>query len=203
MPSGSAAPAPTKTWRHPDELQFIRTPGKTWDDFSIIRFLRAHVLSIPPRAISTMEPWVLVRCADGTEVALPRGYRIPLLWVLKFLWKSVALVLKESDDEEVDRQREWDAVKMDILHVARLCATLVSGARAAKECGSMDRGWRCASFDRALRRYWHRWLVMRDEFVRDFWREFEEEEYEGDVLKLGEWRLFIYDDGMNISFLCA
>jgi hypothetical protein len=44
---------------------------------------------------------------------------------------------------------------------------------------------------------------MRDEFVRDFWREFEEEEYEGDVLKLGEWRLFIYDDGMNIFFLCA
>ncbi|KAJ7909457.1 hypothetical protein B0H13DRAFT_2272874 [Mycena leptocephala] len=189
--SASAAPAPAKNWRHPDELQFIRTPGKTWDDLSIIRFLRAHVLSIPPRAISTMEPWVLVRCADGTEVVLPRGYRIPLLWVLKFLWMSVALVLKESDDEEVDRQREWDTVKMDILHVARLCATFVSGARAAKEGGSMDRGWRCASFDRALRRYWHRWLVMRDEFVRDFWREFGEEEYEGDVLKLGwgQWVL--------------
>lgn len=203
VPSGSAAPALTRTWRHPDELRFIRTPGKTWDDLSIIRFLRAHVLSIPPRAISTMEPWVLVCCADGTEVALPRGYRIPLLWVLKFLWMSVALVLKPSEDEEVDRQREWDAVKMDILHVARLCAALISGARAAKESGAMDRGWRCAPFDRALRRYWHRWLVMQDEFVRDFWREFEEEEYEGDVLKLGEWRLFIYDDGMNISFLCA
>ncbi|KAJ7924066.1 hypothetical protein B0H13DRAFT_2654955 [Mycena leptocephala] len=191
VPSGSAAPAPTKTWRHPDELQFIRTPGKTWDDFSIIRFLRAHVLSIPPRAISTMEPWVLVCCADGTEVALPRGYRIPLLWVLKFLWMSVAFVLKPSEDEEVDRQREWDAVKMDILHVARLCAALISSARAAKESGAMDRGWRCAPFDRALRRYWHRWLVMRDEFVRDFWREFEEEEYEGDVLKLGwgQWVL--------------
>jgi hypothetical protein len=30
---------------------------------------------------------------------------------------------------------------------------------------------------------------MRDEFVRDFWREFGEE-YEGDVLKLGECAIF-------------
>jgi hypothetical protein len=126
---------------------------------------------------------MLVRCADGSDVTLPRGYRLPLLWVSKFLWTSVALVLGAEADI---RQREWANAKFEILHVARLCTTLVSGARAALDNGGIDRGWRCAAFDRALRRYWHRWLVMRDEFVRDFWREFGEEEYEGDVLKLGE-----------------
>ncbi|KAJ6534143.1 hypothetical protein B0H19DRAFT_1185380 [Mycena capillaripes] len=184
-PGPTAIPAPPttpKTWRHPDELLFIRTAGKTWDDMTIVRFLRANVLSIPPRTTSTIEPWVLVRCADGTEVALPRAYRVPLLWVVKFLWMSVALVLKWD---------EWEEKKLDLLHVARLISTLIGGARAAIDNGGIERGWRCAAFDRALRRYWHRWLVMRDEFVRDFWREFEEEEYESDVLKLGwgQWVL--------------
>ncbi|KAJ7838819.1 hypothetical protein B0H13DRAFT_2102729 [Mycena leptocephala] len=107
-------------------------PVKTWDDLSIIRFLRAHVLSIPPRAISTMEPWVLVCCADGTEVALPRGYRIPLLWVLKFLWMSVALVLKPSEDEEVDRQQNG--------HPARRTAVCDSRFRRARCEGVREHG---------------------------------------------------------------
>ncbi|KAJ7254989.1 hypothetical protein B0H12DRAFT_545811 [Mycena haematopus] len=184
------SPPKTKAqpWRHPDELPFIRTGGKTWSNIAIVRFLRATALSIPPAPASLAERWVHVRCADGTLVALPRGYRVPLLWVVKFLWSSVAIVLAEAGGE-------WDEKKFDLLHVARLIDTLVSGARRAKEEAEakgkqMDRSWRCAAFDRALRRYWHRWLVMRDEFVMDFWREFAEEEFDGDVLRLG-WAAWV------------
>jgi hypothetical protein len=49
----------------------------------------------------------------------------------------------------------------------------------------MSRTWRCATFDRTLIKYYRRWLVSREEFVRDFWIAFDEEEFEVDVLKRG------------------
>ncbi|KAJ6562116.1 hypothetical protein B0H19DRAFT_1143614 [Mycena capillaripes] len=175
----TAVSSPPRSWRHPDELPYIRNAGKTWDDMTIVRFLVVNAFSIPARSPNSMEPWVHVRCADGSEVILPRGYRLPLLWVAKYLWTSVKLVLTADD-----RQREWDSTKFEILHIARLCAGLLSQARAQiDEGGGIERGWRCALFDRALHRYWHEWLIMRDEFVRDFFREFGEEEYQNDILK--------------------
>ncbi|KAJ7142286.1 hypothetical protein C8R44DRAFT_974109 [Mycena epipterygia] len=176
------------TWRHPAELPYIRTNGEAWHDMAIIRFLRANALSIPPRSASTADPWVHVRVgpgSDGDGMDMGGNTCAP---PARFQWTSLALVL--GADGSI-RQREWDAAKFEILHIARLCAALVDSARAAGTQGAMDRGWRCAQFDRPLRRYWNRWFIMRDEFVRDFHREFEEEEYDGDVLKLGwgQWVL--------------
>ncbi|KAJ6568013.1 hypothetical protein DFH09DRAFT_1155623 [Mycena vulgaris] len=179
-----------RNWRNPDELAYIRTGGGIWNDMAIIRFLVRGVVSIPPRSPSTTEPWVLVRCADGSEVTLPRAYRLPLLWVLKYQWTSLELVLTAHS---AIRTREWDGAKFEILHIARLCAGLLDAARAAMDGGGIDRNWRCALFDRALRRYWYGWLISRDEFVRAFWREFGEEEYAGDVLKLG-WGQWVLKD---------
>jgi len=83
------------------------------------------------------------------------------------------------------RDEEWEDYKYDILHVARLCKTFLEEARSAMALSGMDKMWRCPTFDRALVRYYQRWLVNREEFVKDFWVEFEEEEYEKDVLKNG------------------
>ncbi|KAJ7826787.1 hypothetical protein B0H14DRAFT_1244373 [Mycena olivaceomarginata] len=184
--SVSVSASPQRGWRHPDELAYIRSAGKTWPDIAIARFVAANAFGLPPRGTHTMDPWVHVRCrsADGagSEVVLPRGYRLPLLWVAKYLWTSVQLVLTATP---AIRQREWDAAKFEILHIARLCAGLLAAAKAQMdEGGVIDRGWRCPLFDRALHRYWHEWLIMRDEFVRDFFREFGEEEFQRDVLKL-------------------
>ncbi|KAJ7066846.1 hypothetical protein B0H15DRAFT_159682 [Mycena belliarum] len=189
---------PPRSWRHPDELPYIRTGGKTWDDMAIVRFLRANVFSVPPRSTRTLDQWVSVRRADGSEVVLPRGYRLPLLWVARFQWTSLQLVL--TADTAI-RQRDWDNTKFELLHIARLCATLLEKARAQMEDGgAIERGWRCALFDRALRRYWYSWLIMRDEFVRDFWREFGEAEFTSDVLKLG-WSQWVLKDhkGFKLS----
>ncbi|KAJ6459991.1 hypothetical protein C8R45DRAFT_1221255 [Mycena sanguinolenta] len=169
-------------WRHWDELQYIRSAGKTWNDIAIVRFVVANAFSIPARSTHSSDPWVNVRCSDRSDVILPRGYRFPLLWVAKYLWVSVKLVLTA---EASIRQREWDAAKFEILHIARLCAGLLERARKQMdEGGVIERGWRCTQFDRVLHRYWHDWLISRDEFVRDFFREFGEDEYKGDVLKL-------------------
>ncbi|KAJ7662603.1 hypothetical protein DFH06DRAFT_1324968 [Mycena polygramma] len=150
---------------------------------AIARFIRASALSVPPRPAKTTEAWIVVRCTDGREVSLPRGYCIPLLWVSKFLWLSVKIVLSTPGD--------WALQRFDLLHVARLIDTLICGARAAIDGGGIDRSWRCAAFDRALWRYWHKWLVMRDEFVEDFWNEYGEGDFEPDVLKQGwpQWVL--------------
>ncbi|KAJ7662612.1 hypothetical protein DFH06DRAFT_356058 [Mycena polygramma] len=176
------SPSIGKTWRHPDELPFI-TDTETWDDMAIARFIRASALSVPPRPAKTTEAWIVVRCTDGREVSLPRGYCIPLLWVSKFLWLSVKIVLSTPGD--------WALQRFDLLHVARLIDTLICGAGAAIDGGGIDRSWRCAAFDRALWRYWHKWLVMRDEFVEDFWNEYGEGDFEPDVLKQGwpQWVL--------------
>ncbi|KAJ7026819.1 hypothetical protein C8F04DRAFT_1124344 [Mycena alexandri] len=173
--------SPPRSWRHPDELPYIRSAGKTWNDMAIVGYLAANAISIPARGTNTIDPWVQVSCVDGSQVILPRGYRLPLLWVAKYQWTSVKLVLTAH---AAIRQREWDGAKFEILHIARLCAGLISKARAQMDEGGMiERGWRCAQFDRALHRYWHDWLIMRDEFVRDFFREFGEDEYRQDVLK--------------------
>ncbi|KAJ7088038.1 hypothetical protein B0H15DRAFT_1022606 [Mycena belliarum] len=176
-----------RSWRHPNELAYIRGGG-AWPDPAIVRFIVEHAVGIPARSASSMDPWVRVCCVDGSTVLLPRGYRLPLMWVLKYQTMSLALVLGAK---AAIRRREWDGAKFEILHIGRLCSTLVDSARAVGQEGKMERTWRCPTFDRALLRYWHDWLIMRDEFVRDFWREFGEEDYAEDVLKLnwGTWVL--------------
>ncbi|KAK6988643.1 hypothetical protein R3P38DRAFT_3228610 [Favolaschia claudopus] len=141
----------------------------------------------------------------GKIVTLPTPYRLPLLWTAKYLWTSLHLVL--TADPAI-REQEWRETRFEILHLARLIDALVGGASRRSgdssssalpsrkdEVGNaerkgeetMDPAWRCPPFDRALRRFWHHWLISRDEFVRDFWREFGEEEFQdGDVLGLGE-----------------
>ncbi|KAK6988673.1 hypothetical protein R3P38DRAFT_3291047 [Favolaschia claudopus] len=130
----------------------------------------------------------------GKSVTLPTPYRLPLLWTTKYLWTSLHLVL--TADPAI-RDTEWRQAKFEILHLARLIDVLLSrsplpssSALPSKSPGEEDEAlktYRCPPFDRALRRFWHHWLISRDEFVRDFWREFGEEEFEeGDVLQLGE-----------------
>ncbi|KAJ7059775.1 hypothetical protein C8F01DRAFT_1145608 [Mycena amicta] len=176
-------------WRHPAELGYITTG---WTDMSIIRLVAANVFSIAARPDSLSEafiPAVLRSRPDFGKIMLPRSYRLPLLWVAKYASMSLRLVLTADPDI---LQQEWDCTKYELLHIARLCRTLLDSARLAAEGMGMEKGWRCPTFDRPLRRYWHKWLLQKDEFVREFWREFGEEEFdETDILRLpwSQWVL--------------
>lgn len=122
------------------------------------------------------------------------------MFVAKFQWASLKLVLTSGQ-----REKEWSDYKFDILHLSRLCERFFSEAQKACQHGvieippikskaaeiqadpeTMTRRWRCPTFDRALARYNKNWLISREEFLRDFYIEFEDEEYAKDVLKIGK-----------------
>ncbi len=92
-------------------------------------------------------------------------------------------------------ETEWKEYKFDILHLSRLCQDLFVQAEEArqqalaKSSRGIDRFWRCATFDRVLTRFYHRWFISREWSLRKFWKEFDEEEYKGDVLKHGGYFL--------------
>lgn len=167
-------------WRHPAELEFIEP--EDWDENQIIAYLYKNGFSIPARDTTppSSMPWVKISTCGGEIITLPRGYRIPLMFAAKFQWESLRVVTTSSM-----RRDDWEACKFDILHVARLCSKFLEEARSAEAAGRMDRTWRCPMFDRTLVRYYRRWLVSREEFVKGFWLEFDEEEFETDILKRG------------------
>jgi hypothetical protein len=167
-------------WNHAAELDYSRPTD--WDERRIIAYLFENGFSIPARDAST--PWVTIAGRDGKTTVLPRGYRTPLLFAVKFQWDSLRLVMTSAA-----RNKEWEEYKYDILHVSRLCARFLADARSALGAAGIDRGWRSTMFDRALTRYYRRWLVNRPEFLKDFWCLFGEVEYERDVLKNGTFRL--------------
>jgi len=113
---------------------------------------------------------------------------VPLMFVAKFQWDSLKLVLTSSDP-----QKEWDEYKLDIVHLSRLCHHLFAQAEDAKKkalakgAKGIDRLWRSATFDRVLTRFYHRWFISRDRFLRLFWEEFDADEYENDILKHGTY----------------
>jgi hypothetical protein len=177
-------PSNPTPWMHPQELRYICD-----EDFPqnvLIQYLCSKAFSIPPRETNSNIPLFHVTTRHGTAVGLPRGYRVPLMFVAKFQWDSLKLVLTSPDP-----QKEWDEYKFDIIHLCRLCERLfVQAAEAQKEAVAagtkgIDRLWRSATFDRVLTRFYHRWFVSREWSIRKFWEEFDDDEYDGDILKHG------------------
>lgn len=67
---------------------------------------------------------------------------------------------------------EWDKYKFDVVGLSFL-----RGAHKMKqESGTMDKSWRCFMFDRALTRFYRKWMVSREWRVRRFWHELAQEE---------------------------
>lgn len=202
-------------WRHPDELDYLRPYD--WSEDRIITQLRSVVFTVPPPVFGK-QPFIEITLYEGGDfdkpkpVKVPRGYRVPLMFVAKFQWASLKLVLTSAQ-----REKEWSDYKFDILHLSRLCQHFFSGASAACDiavvdvppvktrapgsqlAGAMSRKWRCPTFDRALARYNKNWLISREEFLRDFYIEFEDEEYVKDVLKIGTSRLILSSSPIKLA----
>ncbi|KAJ3990930.1 hypothetical protein F5050DRAFT_1898755 [Lentinula boryana] len=174
-------------WKHPAELQYY-TP-EDWSLTKIIFHLIANAFSIPPRAAYRgSTPFFVVTGIRGETTRLPIGYRVPLMFLASFQWSSLQLVLTASS-----RETEWSEYRFSILHVSRLCSTLLNAAqdyvRVSNEGVSkgMDRKWRCPTFDRALARYRLKWFISSPSQVEEFWHTFQEEVYKKDVIKF-DWR---------------
>ncbi|KAJ3809464.1 hypothetical protein F5876DRAFT_77728 [Lentinula aff. lateritia] len=186
-PDVEPEPLPSYGWKHPAELQYF-TP-EDWLPTKLIFYLIANAFSVPPRTAVRGTPFFLLTRMNGETVTLPVGYRIPLLFLARFQWLSLKLVLTASS-----RETEWNEYKFSILHVSRLCTALLDAAqeyvRVSSEEGiskGMDRKWRCATFDRALARYRLKWFISGPEQVEEFNQTVGEDEYSKDAVKF-DWR---------------
>ncbi|KAF7364816.1 hypothetical protein MVEN_00351700 [Mycena venus] len=171
---------PFHNWRHPDELEYIgpnHPSAAQWTDIRIVTFMVDNAFTILSRNADSKQTWVEVKVPNRngtvTSTTLPRGYRIPLLWLGKVEWDCLKLLLTSAKEQ-------WPALRFDVLHIARLSFEFL--AKARKEV-KMKRGYRDVMFDRALSRFFNGWMGSRDEFVWDFYREFRDEEYEDDMLQ--------------------
>lgn len=213
-------------WRHPDEFPFVSRAD--WSQDLMMEYMRYHSFTVPPRDSPssiqlipillwgslppTVDP---VASESSLAVWLPRGYRVPLMFIAKFQWDSLRIVLNAPDPKA-----DWEAFKFNILHLSRLCQHLFQQAREARRqairkvdtsqdkavlkalakgekdravLGGFDKNWRCPSFDRLLTRFYNKWFLSTDEWLENFFNEFDEEEYhEQDVLKHGTLIAYTY-----------
>ena len=164
-------------WKHPAELQYIRRAD--WSRDLMITYLCQKAFTVPPRQLNTTVSYTeITRSFSGEKIHIPRGYRIPLMFVAKFQWESLRLVLNSAS--------EWEEYKFDIIHLSRLCTHFFKQAKSAASENKLTKGWRSPMFDRALIRFYRKWMVSREWSVKKFWEEYEEDEYKLDVLKFGE-----------------
>ncbi|KAF5345736.1 hypothetical protein D9757_013308 [Collybiopsis confluens] len=156
-------------WKHPAELEYI-TPDD-WSTSKIILHLISHSFSIPPRALPKSGTSIfVVTSSNGQKIMLPIGYRVPLMFLAKFQWNSLKVVLTAAS-----RGTEWLEFKE---------YDLVTNDGISK---GMDRKWRCPTFDRALARFRLKWFLSNPAQVQEFWEIHQEGEYKKDALKF-DWR---------------
>lgn len=172
-----SGPPPQLGWKHPAELQYIRRDD--WSQDLMITYLCQKAFTVPPRQLNTTLSYTeITRSFSGEKIQVPRGYRIPLMFVAKFQWESLSLVLNNTS--------EWEEYKFDIIHLSRLCTHFFKQAKSAASENKLNKGWRSPMLDRALIRFYRKWLVSREWSVKKFWEEYDEDEYKLDVLKFGE-----------------
>ncbi|KAK1215544.1 hypothetical protein PQX77_021846 [Marasmius sp. AFHP31] len=177
--SFSDSPEEDHGWNHPAELDYFMP--HSWNDTQIIHHLIAYSFDIPAK----IGPFCHIIGANGVKTVLPGGYRIPLMFLARFQWLSLQLVLMAED-----RETEWEEYKFGILHVSRLCKKLLDSAQDALQTRfkyGVDRKWRCPTFDRALVRYKLKWFISKPEEVQSFWEEYGEGEYKDDIVTFA-WR---------------
>ena len=172
------SPAAPEGWKHPAELQYIRRAD--WSQDLMITYLCQKAFTVPPRQLNTTLSYTeITRSYSGEKIYVPRGYRIPLMFVARFQWESLRLVLNSAS--------EWEEYKFDIIHLSRLCTHFFKQAKSASAENKLSKAWRSPMFDRALIRFYRKWMVSREWSVKKFWEEFEEDEYKLDVLKFGKY----------------
>ncbi|PPQ96230.1 hypothetical protein CVT26_005602 [Gymnopilus dilepis] len=149
-------------------------------DAELLRLLtRRTVVSVPAREYNPSAPLVQVRTSWGT-VALPHGYRTPLIFVVKYIWESTLEALKD--------EKKWRRDRVLIFHLWRTCESLLRRAEVKHAAmGGMDKAWRCIPFDRLLTRFYKHSARCDPAAVHEFAQEYGEKEYERDVQK-HDWK---------------
>ncbi|KAJ3515775.1 hypothetical protein NLJ89_g1552 [Agrocybe chaxingu] len=153
--------------------------SRTWSQDALLTHFCQQSFSIPPRDYNPSAPFVYVRMLDGEVVTLPHGYRLPLMFVGKYIWETVFSKLKD--------EVTWKKERANLFHLSRLCQNLFRRARAKALKGGMEKGWRSLMFDRLLARFYKHWTANDPKSGPNFITTHSIKEYDRDVLK-HDWR---------------
>ncbi|KAJ7922054.1 hypothetical protein B0H13DRAFT_2655795 [Mycena leptocephala] len=78
------------------------------------------------------------------------------------------------------------AIKLDLVYISRLTATFLAHAREAgvrAASSQIDKRWRDPMFDRVMTGFFVGWMGCQDVFVKEFYKEFNDEEYKEDIVR--------------------
>ncbi|CAA7263915.1 unnamed protein product [Cyclocybe aegerita] len=153
--------------------------ARTWSHDALLTHLCQQSFSIPPRDYNPSAPFVYARMLDGEVVTLPHGYRLPLMFVGKYIWETMFSKLKD--------ETTWKKERANLFHLSRLCQNLFRRARAKALKGGMEKGWRSLMFDRLLARFYKHWTTNDPKSGPKFITTHSIKEYDRDVLK-HDWR---------------
>lgn len=157
---------------------------ETWSPSVLLDHLNGNLFSIPARGYTPQAPFVNVRRMNGEVIALPHPYRLPLMFVGKYLWETLLGSLKDENADGL----AWKAKQANVLHLSRLCQTLFAHAQAKAgeiDGGGMEKGWRCVVFDRLLVRFYKQWPANDSKSGLEFLALYGKKEYDRDALKYG------------------
>ncbi|KAF8996377.1 hypothetical protein BDZ89DRAFT_1084213 [Hymenopellis radicata] len=179
--SSSSSPEPAAargtSWSHPAELAY--PDAAAWTTDSIMEYIITYSFSVPGRNVTGKRTYFsTILSADGTTTVIPSVYRIPLMFVANFLWRSVCLVLQAG---------EWEDFKLGILHVGRVANAFLLEAREEAGQKGIGKMWRSEMFNRVLVRYRMGWLISDPKQLKEFWELYGENEYRKDTIKTLEW----------------
>lgn len=155
---------------------------------ALIEYLVNNAITVPARDYNPSAPFVHIKFAASqggndegevavTTVSLPHGYRLPLMFVTKYMWATALRTLPS--------EKEWKGVRGNIIHLCRLCENLFRRAHAKALQGGMEKGWRCIMFDRLLARFYKHWDKSNPSAIIGFAKTHGLKEYDRDVLKHG------------------
>jgi hypothetical protein len=164
-----------------------RTLGRLSPD-ALVDFLVNNAFTVPARDYNPSAPFVHIKFAANqggddegeaavTTVSLPHGYRLPLMFVAKFMWATALRSLQS--------EKEWREARGNIVHLHRLCENLFRRAHAKSLQSGMEKGWRCIMFDRLLCRFYKHWDKSNPNAIIGFAKTHGVKEYDRDVLKHG------------------
>ncbi|KAJ7576151.1 hypothetical protein C8J56DRAFT_400589, partial [Mycena floridula] len=179
----------TYGWKHPDELPYPEEAD--WPDNKIVQHLFRHAITLP----SKPSPGTFhVFSTDGTTITLPTRYRIPILWLEMYKWKSLFLVLNSNSASE------WKKYKLRVLYLSMITASFIEQAQhtASTVAKGMSRTWRCAMFDRVLRRVRDGHLDQEPISIKEYWDEFGGLAYKEDDVLYGDLRK-IFGKGSKVT----
>ncbi|KAJ7576659.1 hypothetical protein C8J56DRAFT_398267 [Mycena floridula] len=166
-------------WKHPHELSYPRSSD--WPDLEIIPFLINNAISIPPRTTSSQAGRSAakfpVTSSDGKVTKIISSYRIPLLWVVTYQWRTLWLVLRAWTPQS--RERLWQQYKMRLVYITLVYNRLLETASSGSN--------RCPAFDRVLHRIKDGYIEQIPQEIEAYWNELGGLRYKEDVLQ-NDWR---------------